>query len=152
MEMILTRFILGDKSTIGDLRLDTDENTFCQTLELPVKDGLPGSAIPPGRYQVTIAYSARFQRNMPLLVDVPNRSAIEMHWGDYPHNTEGCILTGQYDDKAPDQIHNTRATFDSFFPKMEGAASAGNCWLTVNGGIPSIPVQPVDLRDVTEAT
>jgi len=134
MDLTLWRIYFTDKSTIGEL--DVDTRLECNTLELTVKDGLPGSAIPPGKYQVTIAFSPHFQRNMPLLVGVPNRSGIEIHKGDYPHNTEGCILLGKYNRNTPDQLEPGTSTpaFDAFYTKIEEAAAAGNCWITVYGG------------------
>jgi hypothetical protein len=142
MELLLNRIWLTDQSTCGELFIDGVEE--CNTLELPVKDGLPGSAIPPGRYQVIIAYSPRFERNMPLLVDVPKRSAIEIHMGDWPHNTEGCILTGKYIPTKPDQLTPGSSTpaFDHFYYLIEPAASVGACWITINGGIPSANWRP----------
>jgi len=149
MELTLNRIYLTDVSTMGDMLVDGVEE--CSTLELPVRDGLVGSAIPPGRYQVTIAFSPRFQRNMPLLVAVPFRSAIEIHMGDYPHNTEGCVLLGRYDPAHLDQLTPGSSTpaFTAFYAKVEAAASAGECWLTVNGGrtAPVVAGPPPDAID-----
>ncbi len=136
MDLALQRLTFSPHSTIGDMLIDGDFE--CNTLELPVVDGLPGSAIPPGRYAVTIAFSPRFQRNMPLLAGVPGRSGIEIHTGDFPHNTEGCILLGKYDPMKPDELVPGSSTpaFQKFYAQIEAAASSGNCWITVNGGTP----------------
>lgn len=32
---------------------------------------------------------------VPLLKDVPGRSMIEMHEGNFEHNSKGCILVGK---------------------------------------------------------
>jgi hypothetical protein len=55
------------------------------------------SCIPPGRYDAFIRddeYS-RWDYDVIQLVDVFNRSAIQIHIGNFPRNTQGCILPGK---------------------------------------------------------
>ena len=52
------------------------------------------SCIPEGTYRVVLAWSERFQRAMPYLRDVPDRSAILIHSGNRDSDTTGCILVG----------------------------------------------------------
>ena len=68
-------------------------NTF-NTLELPWRNNQRNiSCIPTGEYDVTPRHSARFGNHLHVL-DVPNRSFILFHVGNWPRNTEGCILPG----------------------------------------------------------
>jgi hypothetical protein len=128
--MILTveRFNFTDKSTIGSLAIDG--KSFCWTLELPLGDGGPGSAIPVGTYKVVTYPSPKFGRLMPLLVGVPGRSNIEMHWGNEPENTEGCILLGN-SMPGKDFIGDSRQAFDDFWEQAQGPLEAGECTITV---------------------
>jgi hypothetical protein len=131
MQMRLQRLTFTDKSTIGELYVNGDK--LCYTLELPIKDALPGSAIPQGIYPVTNRYSPRFGRNVPHVDDIPNRSDILIHWGNYPTDTEGCILVGMT--AAQDFIGESRKAFDELFSIFGLALSVGEiCMLEVIGG------------------
>lgn len=80
----------------------------CWTLEDLVRDGpkVPGkTAIPAGQYACTITESQRFNRRLPLLINVPNFSGIRIHGGNTHADTEGCILVGMERVK-PDRIRN----------------------------------------------
>lgn len=91
-------------SLSGTLSLD---GAFqCFFLTLPKKDGLPGSAIPPGLYSVRISPSPKFlavqtpwvqqfAHQIPHILGIPNRSNILIHWGNTVVDTDGCILVGQ---------------------------------------------------------
>ena len=77
--------ILG-KLTINGVRYDT--------LELPWKDNEPRvSCIPAGRYDVVKRHSPKYGHHFHVL-DVPNRSYILIHHGNYHRDTLGCILVG----------------------------------------------------------
>lgn len=52
------------------------------------------TAIPRGRYKVTVTYSNRFRKPMPLVHDVPGFSGVRIHGGNTEANTEGCPLLG----------------------------------------------------------
>jgi hypothetical protein len=125
-------------STIGELAIDGVDRMW--TLELPVRDGLAGSAIPPGRYPVTIYPSPHFGREMPLLQNVPGRSEIEIHFGNYPTDSRGCILVGLGHE--PDMITESRLAFDALWDEIEAPARAGTLFITVAGGLP----QPAELN------
>lgn len=88
----------------------------CFTLELPWLDNQRGkSCAPAGKYKA-------FKRNSPKnglvfeLRDVPNRSNIQCHAGNYTRQIEGCILVGSSiafldGDSIPD-VTNSKATLD----------------------------------------
>ena len=48
--------------------------------------------IPVGTYPVLVTFSPRFQRNLPLIGNVPSRSGIRIHRGTKPEHSKGCIL------------------------------------------------------------
>lgn len=76
--------------------LSIDGLPMCVTLEETWLDNLPReSCIPEGVYDVE-AYSGTKYKNVWLVKNVPNRSAILIHWGNTERNTAGCILVGSY--------------------------------------------------------
>ena len=48
--------------------------------------------IPDGTYTVSVTYSPRFKKMMPLIGNVPGRSGIRFHRGTKPEHSKGCIL------------------------------------------------------------
>jgi hypothetical protein len=100
--------------TIG--RLSYGE-LHCFTLELPWLDNKKGvSCIPPGIYQLT-KYQSPKHGPVLLLHDVPNRTYIEIHAGNFTHQIEGCILVGDSitylnSDTIPD-VTNSKTTLKS---------------------------------------
>ena len=130
--LFLNRKIFTDKSTIGELQLDGEP--FCQTLEDTCRRiKVPRlTAIPSGRYQLAILPSGRYGRQMPRLLNVPGYKGILIHWGNYPTDTEGCILVGKYDPKVPDFVGHSRDTFNALFEKLQ--EKTGEMWISINGG------------------
>ena len=53
--------------------------------------------IPDGSYPVSITYSPRFQKNLPLIDKVPGRSGIRIHTGTLPEHSQGCVLVSPKD-------------------------------------------------------
>src|SRR5882762_9002915 len=104
MLLELKREWLTQSATMGELFVDGIKQCF--SLELPVKDGLPYSAIPPtsvGSYIIRLLPSPKFQRSIdpwikqyadriPHVFGIPNRSDILIHFGNSPEDTNGCIL------------------------------------------------------------
>ena len=43
-------------------------------------------------YKVTVTHSPKFNRLLPILNQVPNRSGIRFHRGSRPEHSKGCIL------------------------------------------------------------
>lgn len=82
-----------------------DDEPTCFTCEdvvreqdhVPVKEWkIPGeTAIPKGTYEVIVNRSARFGRDLPLLLNVPGFVGIRIHAGNTAEDTEGCILVGE---------------------------------------------------------
>lgn len=102
--MILTvrRDLFNAKQTLGRLFIDGKFETY--TLEDTVREiemmpvalwKIPNeTAIPRGKYDVVINWSAHFGKFMPLLLDVPGFDGVRIHSGNTELDTEGCILVG----------------------------------------------------------
>ena len=48
--------------------------------------------IPVGTYPVSVTFSPRFKRMLPLIGNVPGRSGIRIHRGTKAEHSKGCIL------------------------------------------------------------
>jgi hypothetical protein len=55
------------------------------------------TAIPIGTYKTDTYYSPKNKCYVPILLDVKGFTAIEMHIGNSPRDTSGCILVGLTD-------------------------------------------------------
>jgi Family of unknown function (DUF5675) len=70
-------------TTTGTLSLDGQQ--FCFTLEPTAL------LIAAGTYPVKLQFSPRFNRRTPWILDIPGRTAIEIHGGNEAINSLGCI-------------------------------------------------------------
>ena len=101
------RYLYTTRTTIGRVHLPSQDGVslFCLTLEDTVRAygiKVPGeTAIPEGLYKVTITYSPKFKRLMPILhteSDLTIKSngigfeGIRIHGGNRHSDTEGCPL------------------------------------------------------------
>lgn len=55
------------------------------------------TAIPTGRYRVTMSWSPKFKKMMPLLNAVKGFTGVRIHSGNSRLDTEGCVLLGEND-------------------------------------------------------
>jgi Family of unknown function (DUF5675) len=138
MNLDLYRVTAAPDYTLGQLNVNGQAE--CVTLELPVRDGLPGSAIPDGTYPVVLAPSPKFEAStdpwiqnyasqMPHVIHIPNRTLIMIHWGNVEADTDGCILVGQRAETG--FIANSRLAFAALFVKIQAGIRAGGCSITV---------------------
>lgn len=73
----------------------SDSGFKCVTLEKPDRNNAPDvSCIPKGVYQVLWLYSAAHGCNLYHVMDVPGRSAIEIHGANVQEQLLGCIAPG----------------------------------------------------------
>lgn len=88
------------------------------------------TAIPRGVYEVRITYSAKFRRNLPLLVGVKGYEGVRMHAGNTARDTEGCILFGVND--AVGRVSNSKYWFAKIYALIEAASKKGErVWIEV---------------------
>lgn len=96
MKAKLLRIDYQEKQTLGGLYIfDGVLDIFhCKTLELPWKDNEKRvSCIPTGHYKTHYHISPTFDRCF-WIHDVPGRSEILIHKGNYNRDTLGCVLVG----------------------------------------------------------
>lgn len=133
MDLTLNRMIFTDKSTIGELWLDG--KFFCYTLEPTSRSGpkVPAhTAVPAKRYRIALQYSNKFGKKMPFLMDVPDFEGIMIHPGNFPNDTEGCILTG--DTRGIDYVGESRVAFDRLFPIIQERSRDKLFFISILGG------------------
>lgn len=85
---------------------------FCHTIERFSK------AIPKGSFSVSLTYSPRFHKKLPL-ISVKGRSGIRIHSGNTSKDSIGCVLVGKLD--APFIIINSRLTLKLLLSKFDGS-------------------------------
>ena len=101
---------LSSKSILGALFIN--KLFQCYTLE-------PFDCIPYGEYDVVPYPSAKFGLIVPMLENVPGRTNIEIHVGNLPRDTEGCILVGK--ERGIDCLASSRAAFNELMNKLHDA-------------------------------
>jgi hypothetical protein len=137
MELVLTREPSAHGATFGALTVD---GVFeCWTLEdetRPPGEKIPGrTAIPAGRYQIRLTHSPRFQRVLPLLLEVPNFEGVRIHIGNTTKDTEGCILVGNKRSNPDSDQPVVYLSAQAFHELMERLSAAHRVdeeiWITV---------------------
>ena len=74
---------MRDINKDGDLNDSGESKVYAQT------------AIPYGKYKITLNKSPRFKRDLPRLLDVPHFEGILIHRGNTAKDSAGCILVGE---------------------------------------------------------
>ena len=104
--------------TFGALRID--KQLFCSTLEPMELDNQKNlSCIPAQPYLVRPVESPRFGGVFEVQ-NVPGRSHILFHAGNFVASTEGCILLGEHVGKLKNKraVVNSGTTFKKFLAEM----------------------------------
>lgn len=123
MELIVKRKIFTDKSTIGELHING--SFFCFSLEdkdrdlyktqpiteIAQKKLFGVTAIPYGKYDLALTYSNRFKQYMPQVLNVPAFDGIRIHTGNFPEQTEGCLILGMQ--KGIDSVSDSRTAYNA---------------------------------------
>ena len=112
INLLLIRDTFSKVSTLGELFLNGER--MCDTLENPWIDNQRNiSCIPEGVYPVRLRYprESGTRDYLHLLVqDVPNRDFILVHRGNFPSQTQGCLLVGIGTEQ--DVVHNSVLAMD----------------------------------------
>ena len=81
------------------------------------------TCIPYGTYNVTITYSPRFKKNLPLINNVKGFDGIRIHSGNTPQDTEGCLLLGL--NKVKGRVVDSKVTVNKFIDIVQEALNKG---------------------------
>lgn len=95
IEVIIERKYLKDR-VLGHMTIFEDdvEVKRCVTLERPWLDNAKNiSCIPEGTYDC-VPHDSVSHPNTYRVLNVPNRTAILLHSGNYPRHSAGCVLVG----------------------------------------------------------
>lgn len=116
MKIVVRRIHKTNNSIVGEMYVDGKFQCYTlEDIEREVK--VAGkTAIPKGTYDVIINMSTRFQRSMPLLLNVPNFAGVRIHPGNTAEHTEGCILVGRT--RSIDFVGESRKAYTKLFEKM----------------------------------
>ena len=149
MELLLKRIARRETYTIGHMYVDGEY--YCDTLEdtdrglrqdmaVPVLRAMKRkgiTAIPTGRYRVTLEVkSPKYSKKkdyefcngyVPRLINVPAYDGVLIHIGNYPKDTEGCILVGR--NTVVGQVTHSTETFWRLYDRLQQAEGA--IWITI---------------------
>ena len=88
------------------------------------------TAIPEGSYPLLVTPSPRFKCFLPLVQGVPGFEGIRIHAGNYPDDTQGCILVGE--NKFRGMVVNSRIWLNRLISRIAEAREQGeSVWITV---------------------
>lgn len=130
MEILVKRLYKNSVYTIGKMYIDgqylcdTVEDTdrgLTQTMtsqQIAVKKVYGKTAIPTGRYRVTLTYSNKFKRVLPLVNDVNGFAGIRIHAGNTADDSLGCIIVGE--NKIKGGVVNSKVTLERLMAKLIG--------------------------------
>lgn len=121
MNLSLVRTHKTARACTGELSINGAFECFtCEDIPRLVK--VPRStAIPAGTYEVVITFSNRFQKPLPLLMNVPGFEGVRIHPGNTHEDTEGCILVGKTRDAEAGTVSGSRPAFTALLSKLRTA-------------------------------
>lgn len=149
MKVIILRSVFNTDCTIGEFFIDG--SYVCDAMEpadkglwkdMPMwyirKNKVKGkTAIPYGTYEVIISRSPKFKKDLPEVLDVPCFSGIRMHAGNWPKDTEGCIMFGKW--RGGSQIKESKLWTDTVIARISDALNKGEkVYLEIRGFVGQI--------------
>lgn len=129
LNFILKRNTYRPDGIFGELFIKGYPTSFCVTLEHAYKcENGYEPKIAAGTYECRRRQSPKFAREVFQVLDVPPFHGtpvtdIEIHIGNFNHDSIGCILLGrtiQESDAGEWAIDFSRATFDQFMDSLTG--------------------------------
>jgi hypothetical protein len=134
MIIVVQRVTQDSNCTIGEILSGEQSGATLEPPYQPVKV-MGHTRIPAGQYvlklrtdgsmspQYTQKFGADFHKGMLWLQDVPDFEDVYLHIGNYPRDTEGCILVAT--NAGEDAINSSTAFYQLFYPPVAAAILAG---------------------------
>ncbi|MGE4193081.1 MAG: DUF5675 family protein [Pseudodesulfovibrio sp.] len=118
--MLIQRDIRNGRVSMGELFVVESDVThrLMMTLERPWLDNQPDvSCIPAGRYICRRTVSPKFGETFEV-TNVEGRTHILFHAGNFPEETEGCILLGVTRDPSVPAVWHSKAAHAQFMARL----------------------------------
>ena len=148
MNLLLLRDYFTDGATLSTLTIDGKPGFYaCEDVDRGLESSMPladlqrlkvhgKTAIPIGRYRLGIRFSPKHSKELLYLRNVPDFQYIELHPGNTPADTEGCILPGLARDHATMTVSKSRRAVDwletNALGPMARVRSHDDVWITVD--------------------
>lgn len=124
--------LMADAKALGYTLEDEDRH-----LELnPGAKVFGKTAIPRGRYQITVDRSERFSRKaghdvfLPRILNVPTHAGVLMHGANHAEELEGCISTGR--EQTTDGVRDCAPVVAKSIALIRAAEARGDrCFITI---------------------
>lgn len=136
MNVTLNRIIYRDFSTIGLIGVDGVFNCFSLEDKKRQEKIKGATCIPSGRYKIELRQEGHihehykkqynWHKGVLWLKDVPNFQYIYIHIGNFPQDTEGCILTGIEYTAGKDMITGSRLAYKPLYLQILTELEKGN--------------------------
>lgn len=115
----IERYDNDERGCYGSLSVG---NFDCYTLELPWRDNQPNvSCIPVGTYEAFVDHNVTIGRQEVIrLKDVPNRTGVLIHVGNYTSDIAGCVLVGnsQVTNSVKKMVTSSRNTMENLLAEI----------------------------------
>ena len=124
-----TNYTIGQLFINGQYFSDTLEDTdrglkdYMSLEEIRRIKVFGNTCIPYGTYKVSITYSPKFKKKLPLINNVKGFEGIRVHSGNTNYDTQGCVLLGF--NKIKGKVINSKDTVDKFINLVQKAIDTG---------------------------
>lgn len=145
MKVDIYRKVETSASITGEFWIDGVRNCFClePSRLTPFYPGHP--CIEAGTYRVILTMSPHLGYVCPEVLNVPGRTAIRWHVGNFPKDVLGCCVVGT--EVGRNFVGNSRVAFDALMAKLEGqniVAEYHDPETTATGLSPLVPQSGVE--------
>lgn len=122
LDITIVRTSGNASSTTGELFVDG--RFVAHTLELPWRNNQSYvSAIPAGSYAAHLRFDKPDGWRLQL-DNVPSRSGVQLHIGNYPRQIEGCVLVGLAVNNAENRVEMSAEAYDQLRAAFYGGVDA----------------------------
>ena len=136
MKLQVVRSVFTDTAILGKMYIDGDFFAYtCEDKDRQLngdcsKKVPQKTAIDRGTYEVVCSFSNRFQRYLPLLLNVKCFEGIRIHGGNTEANSEGCILIGA-EGNMQNKIWNCASKVNSLVSKLKSVEKKGKIFIEI---------------------